>query len=177
MGRTTIQVSDELADELHSRKERGDSYEDVIWRLIEKQPSSEHDTPPAESDTPSVTAQGDQKSETERKAEIYEDLADEREIEDDVSEFVEDVAATWDDTEERLRARKAAAKAVLQHALDTGDAVGKSSEIFEDVRERYPVANQKPETYWRKNIRPVLQEAGEYNQAHHGYVVESLSEE
>jgi predicted CopG family antitoxin len=35
MGRTTIQVSDELADELHDRKNRGDSYEDVIWRLIE----------------------------------------------------------------------------------------------------------------------------------------------
>lgn len=36
MGRTSIQVSDELADELHSRKERGDSYEDVIWRLVEE---------------------------------------------------------------------------------------------------------------------------------------------
>lgn len=36
MGRTTIQVSDELADELYSRKQRGESYEDVIWRLIEK---------------------------------------------------------------------------------------------------------------------------------------------
>jgi hypothetical protein len=35
MGRTTIQVTDELADELHDRKERGDSYENVIWRLIE----------------------------------------------------------------------------------------------------------------------------------------------
>jgi len=35
MGRTTIQVSDELADELHDRKERGESYEDVVWRLIE----------------------------------------------------------------------------------------------------------------------------------------------
>ena len=35
MGRTSIQVSDELADELHERKERGDSYEDVIWRLLE----------------------------------------------------------------------------------------------------------------------------------------------
>jgi len=34
MGRTSIQVSDELADELHSRKDRGESYEDVIWRLI-----------------------------------------------------------------------------------------------------------------------------------------------
>ena len=36
MGKTSIQVSDELADELHSRKERGDSYEDVIWRLVEQ---------------------------------------------------------------------------------------------------------------------------------------------
>jgi predicted CopG family antitoxin len=35
MGRTSIQVTDELADELHERKDRGDSYEDVIWRLIE----------------------------------------------------------------------------------------------------------------------------------------------
>jgi predicted CopG family antitoxin len=35
MGKTSIQVSDKLADELHERKERGDSYEDVIWRLIE----------------------------------------------------------------------------------------------------------------------------------------------
>jgi predicted CopG family antitoxin len=36
MGRTTVQVSDELADELHARKGRGDSYEDVIWRLIDE---------------------------------------------------------------------------------------------------------------------------------------------
>jgi hypothetical protein len=36
MGRTSIQVSDELADDLHERKQRGDSYEDVIWRLIER---------------------------------------------------------------------------------------------------------------------------------------------
>lgn len=34
MGTTTIQVSDKLADELHQRKERGDSYEDVIWREL-----------------------------------------------------------------------------------------------------------------------------------------------
>lgn len=34
---TSIRVSHELADELHDRKNRGDSYEDVIWRLIEAQ--------------------------------------------------------------------------------------------------------------------------------------------
>lgn len=36
MARTSIQVTEELADELHSRKSRGDSYEDVIWRLIDE---------------------------------------------------------------------------------------------------------------------------------------------
>ena len=43
MGRTTIQVSDELADELHDRKGRGESYEDVIWRVIEQADGSERE--------------------------------------------------------------------------------------------------------------------------------------
>jgi len=33
---TSIRVSHELADELFDRKRRGESYEDVIWRLIEE---------------------------------------------------------------------------------------------------------------------------------------------
>lgn len=36
MGKTSIQVTDELADELYNRKQRGESYEDVIWRLIDE---------------------------------------------------------------------------------------------------------------------------------------------
>lgn len=36
MARTSISVSEELADELYDRKKRGESYEDVIWRLIEE---------------------------------------------------------------------------------------------------------------------------------------------
>lgn len=36
MGDTSIRVSDELADELFERKRRGESYEDVIWRIIEE---------------------------------------------------------------------------------------------------------------------------------------------
>lgn len=34
MGRTTISVSDEVADELHSMKHRGESYDDVLRRVI-----------------------------------------------------------------------------------------------------------------------------------------------
>lgn len=41
MGDTSIRVSDELADELFDRKQRGESYEDVIWRLIEEADAEE----------------------------------------------------------------------------------------------------------------------------------------
>lgn len=34
--RTSISVSEKLADELYSRKRRGETYEQVIWRLIEE---------------------------------------------------------------------------------------------------------------------------------------------
>jgi len=36
MGRTTISVDDWTADELHRMKRRGDSYDDVVRRLIEE---------------------------------------------------------------------------------------------------------------------------------------------
>ncbi len=36
MSDTSIRVSDKLADELFERKQRGESYEDVIWRLLEE---------------------------------------------------------------------------------------------------------------------------------------------
>lgn len=41
--RTSISVTPELADELYDRKQRGDSYEDVIWRLIEKADAADVD--------------------------------------------------------------------------------------------------------------------------------------
>jgi len=92
-------------------------------------------------------------------------------VSDDVASAVEDVAESWEDEPERLRARKNAAAKVLQHALNSGDAVGKSSDIVEKVREMHPVEGQKDETYYRKNIRPILKEYGSYSQGHHGYIV------
>jgi hypothetical protein len=42
MGDTSIRISEDLADELYKRKSRGESYEDVIWRLIRNE--SEQDS-------------------------------------------------------------------------------------------------------------------------------------
>lgn len=36
MGRTTISLDEETADKLHEMKRRGDSYDDVVRRLIEE---------------------------------------------------------------------------------------------------------------------------------------------
>ena len=38
---TSIRVTHDLADELFDRKRRGESYEDVIWRLIDEADSDE----------------------------------------------------------------------------------------------------------------------------------------
>ena len=37
MGQTTIRIDDSTADELHDRKERGDSYDDVITRMLQQE--------------------------------------------------------------------------------------------------------------------------------------------
>ena len=92
----------------------------------------------------------------------------------DVVAAVENVADSWEDAPDRLQTRKNAAAKTLQYALDTGEAVGKSSDIVATVREQHPVEGQKAETFYRKNIRPVLKEYGTYNQGKHGYVVSEV---
>lgn len=37
MGQTTIRIDENTADALHDMKERGDSYNDVIKRLLENE--------------------------------------------------------------------------------------------------------------------------------------------
>jgi predicted CopG family antitoxin len=50
MADTSIRVSHELADELFDRKQRGESYEDVIWRLIEQVDECDVETSKEETD-------------------------------------------------------------------------------------------------------------------------------
>jgi hypothetical protein len=88
-----------------------------------------------------------------------------------VGDVVDEVAESWGDTGDRLDARKAAARAVVEYAR-TADAVGKSDDRVDELYEQYPVPGQDRETWWRQNIRPVLREVGEYNQGLHGYVVD-----
>jgi len=87
--------------------------------------------------------------------------------EDALGDVVDVVATSWDDTPERIEARKDAARAVLEYAREHGSVSKK--EAKEQVEPNHPVEGQNPRTWYRKNIRPVLNEAAEYDQSKRGY--------
>ena len=86
---------------------------------------------------------------------------------DDLAAVVDTIAEDWDDRAERLAARKAAARAVLEYAREHGTVSKK--EAKEQIEPEYSVEDQTPRTWYRKNIRPVLNEAGEYDQSERAY--------
>jgi predicted transcriptional regulator len=87
-------------------------------------------------------------------------------------EIVTEIAEGWTDDDERLQTRRQAAIEVLEYAIETGEPIGKSSSIVEKTREKYPVEGQNDETYWRKNLRPVLSDVGTYSRGNHAYTVD-----
>lgn len=164
---------DRLEEDLEVFREHGDLLEDL--REIVCRPAEEDDI--AESDLSNEPVQpvtDDGTTDQEEKEEIYQELQDQREIEDRVWDVIEDVTENWMDDEARLATRRRAAAEVLQHAVDTGEGVGKSSDIVDEVREKYPVEGQNQETYWRKNLRDVLSEVGTYSSGTHKYTVDGL---
>ena len=44
MGQSSMRCSDDLLDKLHEMKERGESYEDVVWRLIDSHEGGTEET-------------------------------------------------------------------------------------------------------------------------------------
>jgi hypothetical protein len=82
-------------------------------------------------------------------------------------DIVDAVADGWDDTGDRLDARKDAARAVLAYAREHGTV--SKQEAKEEVRPEYPVDGQNARTWYRKNIRPVLNEVAEYDQSARAY--------
>ena len=83
------------------------------------------------------------------------------------ADVVESVAEAWEDTPDRLDARKAAARAVLEYAREHGSVSKK--EAKEQVEPNHPVEGQNARTWYRNNIRPVLNEAAEYDDSERAY--------
>jgi len=86
---------------------------------------------------------------------------------DDLAAVVDRVAETWEDSTARIDARKAAALAVLEYARENGTI--SKQEAKENIEPDHPVDGQNPRTWYRKNVRPVLNEVAEYDQSQRGY--------
>jgi hypothetical protein len=157
--RWTISVPDDTARRVMERLNYGDNRSEWIVDAIEQKLNAETD--------------GQDDTET-RAVERHEDTHTRDEVGDRIDEVVDDVSASWDDTPERLKARRDAARAALRLAVSRGALT--KSEAVEDVLPNHEVDGQSNETWWRKNVRPVLQEVGEHAPGR-GYVVDLDDEE
>lgn len=88
---------------------------------------------------------------------------------DALGAIVERVGESWEDSPDRLAARKRAALAVLQYARDQGGV--SKQEAKEEIYAENPVDGQNARTWYRKNIRPVLNEAAEYDRGTKEYQI------
>jgi predicted CopG family antitoxin len=161
----TIRVKRRVWEQLHRRKGPGDSFSQVIEELLE---SDENERGLDDMESADEHAGHDRERVREREPAPAADDLDQR-----VAAVVDSVAARWAD-DDRLDDRREAARRVLGYAIEADEAVGKSSEIVAEVFDECPVDGQNLETWWRKNVRPVLKEAGTYSNGRHGYVVTDL---
>jgi len=86
---------------------------------------------------------------------------------DPLRAVVEEVAQSWEGTAETVEQRKAAAVAVLEYAQSHGGV--SKQEAQEEIRPDHDVDGQNADTWYRKNIRPVLNEAAKYDQTTRSY--------
>ncbi len=123
-----------------------------------------------------VSAQGEPVTDErrpDRRPEPAESPSGQEAPSDDVRAVVEEIADRegWPD-DGRREARITAAVAAVETAQERG-SLGKSEAVDElGLAEEYPVSGQDGETWWRKNVRPVLRAIGDYDSGAHGYRVD-----
>jgi hypothetical protein len=127
---TSIRVSDALADELYARKERGESYEDVLWRLLEQAEGGEVSRP--DDNTP-----------------------DDTEPAQSVSEAIADALEAWPaPTKEKREQKREAAQAALEYLAQTGEAQAKH--FKQHIEPEHPIEGQSASTWWAESVRAGL---------------------
>lgn len=151
---TTIQITAETWRQLNAQKEPGDTFDDVIRRLL-SDGTAEEETPREE---PREARQREQTHAHTRT-----------ETDGRIEQIVATVSESWDDAPEKLEARREAARAALRLAEARGTL--SRGEAVDELLPEFAVVGQSDETWWRKNIRPALQAAGEHVTGR-GYSVE-----
>ena len=155
---TTISVPEDLADELYERKGRGETYADVIRRLLEAEegsptPSMDDGLPAGEAEeTRHAPAQAD---EEEPPAGSLEALVD-----DVAAEVLPGSGAKLDD-------RREAFAAVVEYLREHGDATPAEfkSEVYPEHRGRYTSGKDPARSWWKNAMYPALGELAERTDA------------
>ena len=142
---TTIAISDELADELYSRKGRGDSYEDVIWRSLREE-GGENADERADSTNHSERDGGGERASTRR------DEADADASALTLDERIDAVDVPGSGS--KADARRAAVRAAVDHLREHGDATPNDlkDSLYRDHKAEYATAR----SWWKNCVYPAL---------------------
>ena len=164
----------EDAGELSSKQIGG---RNTVWWILDRGDADTFDAEELRGD-PSTTL-ADESGESDARADADADATDgpadppadahgaDTAPEEDALDAVDRVADSWEGTDDQLEARKAAARAVLDYAREHGTV--SKQEAKKNIRPEYPVEGQNARTWYRKTIRPVLNEAAEYDQSARAY--------
>lgn len=169
---------DRLAGDLEALEAHGDLAEELRDRICSDATADSQRPPDSREsvETPSQPA-ADQHDDGDPSADMTSSDAsdDDSTVDGDASSSDDDLAAVvdrvaadeWEDTADRIDARKAAALAVLEYARENGTI--SKQEAKENIEPDHPVDGQNPRTWYRNNIRPVLNEVAEYDNSEGEY--------
>lgn len=146
MGSTTISVPDDLADELYARKGRGESYADVIYRLLEQVDAS--DAPRgSEGDAVEMDHMDDGR---DRDAPVAESAPGEITLESI------DVPGSG----EKAVSRREAVGGVLEYIQEHGEATpaGLKENVYPDHEAGYTAGEDPARSWWKNCVYPALRE-------------------
>jgi hypothetical protein len=164
MGTTTISVPEELADELYARKGRGESYADVIWRLLEAAgeptPADERQRASAAGTAGTAGTAGEAGTLATTDTTPSRDVGDDREgpsFEDLVTDIAE---STLPGSGTKLDERIAAFEAVVEYLREHGTAT--AGEFQDAVYPSHPAQYESGRSWWKNAMYKGLRElAGE----------------
>jgi hypothetical protein len=153
---TTISIPEDLADELYERKSRGESYADVIRRLIEQadhaesgvsddERDSQADPDPAQAPTPDPTRPSEH---DDVGADSFADLVDD--VADDV----------LPGSGAKLEARREAFRAVVDHLREHRIATPSDfrEAVYPDHQAQYTDGKDPAHSWWKNAMYPALKE-------------------
>jgi hypothetical protein len=150
------------------KEEPGDSFDDVVQRLIRAYESGGRDTGDTIKEAEDVPGSAARHANQGGTPPSSSPTAPAQHA------ILESVVASWD-RDGRHEDRRAAADAALSLLLSRGQL--SKSEALDELLPEHAVEGQSPETWWRKNVRPVLQEAATYSKGVNAYVLDEPSQQ